>query len=210
MKIYRLIAIIVIVLLNGVLVADALIKSHKAEQRAKTQFEIEKHEKFQYQENRIEAVQNAADQYHELQLRFMYQTIEENSDYYESFSKKCISEFDEYGNEEFYTIEGSFDLYEIINNKLESEFNRDLVGYDCRIINEEGVIFVILGYPMSIKVFDFTDGSYGLESYDCSIIYIPDEYMNEESIATLEKSGMLPFENVKGNLFVMKYPIMNH
>jgi hypothetical protein len=90
MKKIIIFAIIVIVLLNSVLVADILIKSHKAEQRAQTQFEIEQHEKLSYEVTSLEALQNASDQYEELQYRLMCQIIEENSDYYESFSKSAF------------------------------------------------------------------------------------------------------------------------
>jgi aspartyl/asparaginyl-tRNA synthetase len=210
MKKFIVFAIIVIVLLNSVLAADALIKSHKAEQRAQTQFEIEQHEKLSYEVTKLEALQNASDQYEELQYKLMCQIIEENSDYYESFSKKCIFEFKEYEDDEFYAINGFFDLYTIINNKLDNEFNRDLVRYDCRIYNVKGIIFVVLGYPVSIKDFYFSSDSIHLYSYDCSIIYIPDEFMNEESITTVKTELRLPIENIKGNLFVMKHPVMNY
>jgi hypothetical protein len=66
-----------------------------------------------------------------------------------------------------------------------------------------------LGYPVSIKVLDFSNGYTQLFSYDCSIIYFPDEYMNEESIETL-KTRIDDLEHVTGNLFVIKYPIMNY
>jgi hypothetical protein len=210
MKKLIIFAIIAIVLLNTILVANVLIKSYKAEQREELLYRIEKDTKLYYANEHIMALRNASDQYEELQYRLICQTIEENYDYYESFSKKCISEFEEYRDDEFYIMNGSFDLYTIINNKLENEFDRDLVTYDCRIMNEDGIIFVILGYPVDIKVLYFSDGYTTLKSYDCSVIYIPDEYMNEESIATLKNSGILPFEHVKGNLFVMKYPVMNY
>jgi hypothetical protein len=46
--------------------------------------------------------------------------------------------------------------------------------------------------------------------YDYSVIYIPDEYINEESIAILdtEFSGFTD-ENIGNNLFVFKHPPIN-
>jgi hypothetical protein len=126
-----------------------------------------------------------------------------------SFSKKCLTEFEKHGYDEYYIMNGYFDLYTIIKHKLENEFNRDLMRYECYIQNIEGIVFVVLRYPVNIRVLEFYYGYTGLESYDCSIMYIPDEYLNEESIATLD-ARILPFEKVKGNLFVMKHPIMNY
>jgi hypothetical protein len=210
MKKIIIFTVIAIVFLNTILVANALIKSHKAEERANRQYEMEQIEKLHNEAEEIKALQNASDQYEELQYKLMCQTIEENYDYYESFSKKCISEFEEDRDDEFYTMNGFFDLYTIIESELKEDFNNDLIKHDCYIVNEEGIIFVQLKYPVSIEMFDFSNGSTHLYSYDCTVIYIPDEYLNEESIATVYAGFRLPFENIKENLFVMRHPVMNY
>jgi hypothetical protein len=209
MKKFLIIAVIAILVINCIPVADKLIKSHNAEQRDIIYHQNQQIERIYYKGERIKEMQNASDLYEELQYELMCQTIRENSDYYEDFSKKFLSEFEKFGYDELYEMNGSFDLQKV-DDKLENEINRDLVGHRSHIYNENGIIFVILGYPKSIDVFDFSRGYTSLESYDCSIIYIPDEYMNEESISTLKNSGILPFEHIKGNLFVMKYPVMNY
>jgi hypothetical protein len=210
MKKIIIIAIIAIVLINSILVVNELIKSYKAEEKINRQYEMEQIEKLYYEAEDVKALQNASNQYEELQYKLMCQTIEENSDYYENFSKNCISQFEEYGYDELYTMNDSFDLYTIIENELKNDFNRDLLRYDCHISNVEGIIFVGLTYSKSIEVLYFSDTSTHLDYYDCSIIYIPDKYMNEESISTLKNSGILPFEHIKGNLFVMRHPITNY
>jgi hypothetical protein len=118
-------AIILIVLLNSTLIVDALIKSHKAEQREQTLFEINQHEALQHEARMIETLQDVSDHYEELQNELIYQTVEENYDYYVSFSKKCLVEFEKHGYNENLEINDHFSLYTIINDNLKNEVNGD-------------------------------------------------------------------------------------
>jgi hypothetical protein len=146
-------------------------------------------------------LQNILDKYEEAQYRVMCLTIEKNSDYLESFSKKCLYEFEEY---EYDGKLGEYDAFDLrkIEDILE-DFNYELLSERLFIQSVKGVIFVQLQYAGSIEFYysnDFADPS----SYDCSVIYVPDEYMNEESIETLKK-GMDDLLHVTGNLFVAKH-----
>jgi hypothetical protein len=210
MKKIIIFAIIVIVLLNTILVVNQLIKSHKTEQYEKWKYEAELNAIIKYEGEEIKALQNASNQYEKLQYELMCHIIEENSEYYENFSKKFINEFEKYGYDEYYESNGRFSLGKI-QSKLENEINRVLLGYDCYINNEIGITFVTLKYPVSIKVFGFSNGSTRLDSYECTIFYIPDEYMNEETIAALNTNVYYnSLEHIKDNLFIKKQMIMNY
>jgi hypothetical protein len=77
------------------------------------------------------------------------------------------------------------------------------MDYGGYIRNEEGIIYVVLGYPIQVKVLDFSYGYTGIVSYECSIVYIPDEYLNDESIdMIINNRYFIDFRNIKDNLFV--------
>jgi hypothetical protein len=141
---------IIITVICIIISSTYLINEYKYDQEVKLRYEAElrrREEVLQRKELQKEADQNAR-----LQYESMLQAIKENSDYYVSFSKKCFSEFQEYGYDEFYEANGSFNLG-IIKNNLENEYKSDLLGRidDSYIIKEEGIIYVSLAAPRRIK-----------------------------------------------------------
>jgi hypothetical protein len=181
--------------------------------------ELEQKEKIECKAKERKRLQNEADQNEELQYELILQTIKENSDYYVDFSKKALSEFENYGYDYIYDINGFFVLGNV-REKLENEFNIDLLrnsellGHidNCYIANLEGIIFVILQYPNPIIGVDYyVPEPFQQYSYGCSIIYIPDEYMYEQSIAILSrKIDGFTDENIGNNLFVAKHSIRGY
>jgi hypothetical protein len=208
MKIYKIIAftfILAAVLLIIILGAYAAFSSYEYaefERKRDEAKEPEQTEAIQYTPEEIEKLQYEADQNYELKYDLMIKTIEENSDYYESFSKEFITEFEKYGYDSHYENSGTFKLRNV-EDKMKIEFNSDLLGKECYIRNEIGIIYVDLDYPIAIDVYGF------YSRY--SIIYIPDEYMNDEVITKLntEIHGST-LENIKENLFIAKLPNMDN
>jgi uncharacterized protein YxeA len=198
-----------------------LRKNNEVEQKEKIKFEaeqkkreeIEQKERLEYSDDERKKLQNVADQKAKLQYELMLQTIEENSDFYVSFSKKSLTEFYKYGYDYNYDNNGFF-ILGYIKEKLENEFNSDLLVNinSSYIVNEEGIIFVMLQYPFRImKDYYYSSGSVEQYSFDYSIIYIPDEYLNAESIAKLS-SEFYGFtdENLEDNLYIAKNSSWNY
>jgi hypothetical protein len=71
-------------------VANVLLKSHKAEQRKETYFEIKKHEALSHEARMIESLREAFDQYEELQYKLMCQTIEKTANTMKAFQKSAL------------------------------------------------------------------------------------------------------------------------
>jgi hypothetical protein len=180
-----------------------LRKANEVDRKEKIKYEAEERKRLQY-----EAEQNA-----ELEYELMLQTITENSDYYVDFSNKFLLEFEKFGYDEYYDTYGVFHLEKVIA-KLENEFNDDLFGYVsyCYICNIDGIILVYFESNYTIRGVTYPSDNrdcYEWEYY-CSVIYIPDEYMNEETINTLKtKSNRFTDENIGNNLFIIKHPIFN-
>jgi hypothetical protein len=149
-----------------------------------------------------ESEQNA-----KLKYELMLKTIEENSEYYTSFSKIFLSEFEKSDYDQIYAIYGSFYL-ENVFDKLEKEINSELVGEDSVVRNEIGIIYSKIKYPYDIWIIDnfSDDGTPLYKIYYYWIVYIPDEYMNDELIATLNKEVYsIDLKELKGNLFLASY-----
>jgi hypothetical protein len=222
MKRIMIFAIIAILLLIVVLIPIAMNKSYQAEQIAQQQYETELNAKLQSQAEQIAKLQaeveqseknqftnedhmklqNILDKYEEAQYRVMCLTIEKNSDYLERFSKKCLFKFEEYGYDVNFGKGDIFDLRRI-EDIFDVDFNIELLRKRSFIRNVRGVIVVQLEYAGSIEFYyssDFTNPS----SYDCSVIYVPDEYLNEESIEILQ-SALDSLEHITDNLFVAKH-----
>jgi hypothetical protein len=180
----------------------------EAEQSEKLQQEFEQDKKRQYLPEERDELQNLSQKYEQVQYELICLTIEKNSDYYKSFSEKCIFEFEENGYAENFAVGDLFNL-EKIEDKLEDEYNTDLLSGHMIIHNIEGIILVQLQYAVSIEVYYFSDGFVDPLSYDCSVIYVPDEYMNEESIAAL-KTRIDSLENIKDNLFIVKHTLYDY
>jgi uncharacterized protein YxeA len=190
-----------------------LRKTDETHEKEKLEYEAEERKKLEYSDEEKKRLQKEDFQNQELQYQLILQTVKENSDYYADFSKRFLIEFEKYGHDEWYDKSGVFDLYKV-RDKLENEYNSDLLGNidNVRIRNIEGVIFVRFKYPNAIIGIDYyAPDPYQQYSYDCSIIYIPDEYMNEESIAILYRflDGFTD-ENLGNNLFVAKQSIMGY
>jgi hypothetical protein len=180
-----------------------LRKSNELEQKEKTEYEAEERKRLQK-----EAYQNE-----ELQYELILQTIKENKDYYVEFSKKFLSEFEKFGYDDWYAQSGNFGLYKV-RDKLEIVYNSGLLGNinNCSIRNVEGITFVGFQYPDAIIGVDYyAPDPFQQYSYDCTIIYIPDEYMYEQSITILSrKIDGFTDENIGNNLFVVKHSIRGY
>jgi hypothetical protein len=211
-------AIIIITAISIVIGGTYLINEYKYDQIEKSIYEAElrktdeaeQEERLYYSDEERKRLQNESEINVELQYELILQNIEENSDYYVGFSKKFLLEFEKYGYDYTYDTYGDFSLGNVID-ELKNEFNSNLLGAisGCQIGNVEGIIFVVLSYPDRIRGFDYyvPDPPWQY-SYDCSIIYIPDEYMNEESISILSiKIDGFTDENIGNNLFVAKHSI---
>jgi hypothetical protein len=163
-----------------------------------------------FETNRIEKLQYEASQNYELQYESMIKTIKENSDYYENFSKEFISVFEEFGYDRFKTSWGFYERYDI-ENRLEYEFNYDLLGREGYVNYARGLTYVKLKYHDSILMFDYSQGEDFYYSDEFWVVYIPYEYMDEETIATISRedfgSGLM---NVKDNLFIAWIPENRH
>jgi hypothetical protein len=207
MKVYKtltIIFIIISVILIIIAGANSIIKSIETNHKQQLQFESEQRSNLQ-----DEAYKNS-----ELQYELMLQTIKDNSDYYLSFSKEFLSEFEKYGYDEWYEKRGNFDFYKV-SDKLEIEYNVDLLGIenDCCIRNIEGIVVVYFEKPYTIKGIFYTGNAldYYEYVYYCSVIYVPDEYINSESIAILNREIFgFTDENIGDNLFIVVHPIMNY
>jgi uncharacterized protein YxeA len=230
MKVYKVLAIIsiIIIVISIIIGGTYLLNEYKynkieqlineaelrhkneIDQKEKSEYETEQEERLEYSAEEKKRLQNEADRNTELQYELMLQTIKENKDYYVDFSKKFLSEFEKFGYDEWYAKSGSFGFYKV-SDKLGNEFNSNLLGNisNCRIINVDGIISVIYQYPDSISGVDYYLPVPLQEyAYDCSIIYIPDECMNEESIAILSrKIDGITDENIGNNLFIAKHSI---
>jgi hypothetical protein len=134
----------------------------------------------------------------------MCQNIEENSDYYIEFSKKFISVFEEFG---FYWFRNEWGFYEPPggSERLEFEINSELLGYESYIRNYGEYSYVELEYPYLIEIFLYCNkhDEYHYFYNKYVVIYIPDEYMNEETIDIINtKHFHSGLRNIKDNLFV--------
>jgi hypothetical protein len=224
--IIKSIIVIIAILLLTFIAAIYLV--HKYDQNEKTQNETIKQAELQYKEAKKEKekyeaeqrkkLQDEADQSLELQYQLIRQTVEENSDYYVSFSKEFLSVFNESAITETFDKNYSFG-YLNFESKLENEFNTDLLGRasECNVINFTGITFVDLMYaePMTGVNYYERDDNRDYYAYEfnvyCSVVYIPDEYMNEESINTLNtKIYSSTLENIKDNLFVAEIGLANN
>jgi uncharacterized protein YxeA len=223
MKAYRTLTIIFIVITVLLSVTGVIysINNYKYDQIEKLIYEaelrkrneVEQKEKIEYEAEERKKLQNEAYQNEELQYELILQTIKENSDYYVDFSKKFISEFEKFGYDDLNAQSGNFDFYKV-RDKLEIVYNSDLLGNinNCSIRNIEGITFVVYKYPDYIIGVDYNaPDPFRQYSYGCFIIYIADEYMNEESIAILSrKIDGFTDENIGNNLFVAKQSVMGY
>ncbi|MDR0943138.1 MAG: hypothetical protein LBM41_01240 [Ruminococcus sp.] len=144
-------------------------------------------------------------QNHTKEYELMCKNIEENSEYYVNFSKKLISLYEEFGYDEFDFENGE--------SELEYDIKSDLLGNKGFIRNELGITYVRLVYPDSIKGFWMINYNLTFRYYYDRywIVYIPDEYMDEETIDMLSKEHFgSNLNNVKGNLFVSWIPENRH
>jgi hypothetical protein len=162
-----------------------------------------------YRFYQIEKLTFEAEQNEILQYELMCKNIAENSDYYENFSKEFISVYEEFGYDKYDNNYGFYEKY-AIEERLVYESNSDLIGNESHIRNEIGIIYVQIEYPFGIAVFDYlsVDGNARYLYKRYNVVYIPDEYINEELIATLNTEnhhGSL--RNVKDNLFIASIPL---
>jgi hypothetical protein len=161
-----------------------------------------------YESEKRSKLQDEANKNSELQYELMLQTIKDNSDYYVNFSKEFISLYEEFDYDKYDNNYGFYEKY-AIEERLEYESNSDLIGNESYIRNEIGIIYVQLEYPDRIAVFDdlSDDGKAQYLYQKYCVVYIPDEYVNKESIATLNtKIHYGSLRNVKDNLFIASIP----
>jgi hypothetical protein len=204
MKVYNIIKIIFIIVFVILIFIGATYTFIKYEVIEKLQYETEQKEKSEYEREQIKILQKEADQNTKLQYELICQTIVENSDYYINFSKKFISVYEEFGYTKY---NAGYDFFWLnnIDERLEYESNNDLLGNESKIRNEIGIRYVELVYPKYAEVFNYSHEYTVHQIYNCLIIYIPDEYMDEELINTLNKEIYgTTLEKLKDNLFVAK------
>jgi hypothetical protein len=203
-KIITIMSIIITAICVLIIAINAIIESCEANQIE--QLESEHKCKTHYDPEEIEKLQYESDQNAEIQYERICQMIEENSDYYENISKKFISAFEEYAATEPNAYKDSFSLSGI-RSKFENDYNHQLLGLaeHCYIRNEIGITYVDLEYPISITGVYYSHGYIDDYSYYCSVIFIPDEFMDEEIISTLNtKIYGKTLKNIKDNLFIAK------
>jgi hypothetical protein len=196
--------IIITVICIIIIASNTIIKSYNADQEEQLEYGTnQRNELEQFDHEKRKQIEDEAEQYRKLQYELMLQTIEENSDYYISFSKRFLSEFEKF----IYIEHNPFNFYltlEDIYDRLDDEFNNDLLGKNCYIRQDVGITYVQLEYPDSIRVLDYAHSS--IASYKYSeywVIYIPDKYLNEEVIDSLSKEVFFKsLKNVKDNLFI--------
>jgi hypothetical protein len=206
-------AIVAIALLSVVIIAIAMNKSYQSEQIAQQQYEAEQSSKLQSQAEESAKLQYEAEQNEKLHYEYeqkaivdyelMCKNIEENSDYYTEFSEKFISVFEEFV---FYWFNNELGFYEppISAEILEYESDNDLLGYESYIRNLEGYSYVELEYPDTIDGYAYCNkhDEYHYYHNKYMVIYIPDEYMNKETIDTIMTTKLRDLTYIKDNLFV--------
>jgi hypothetical protein len=201
----KIILIIAIELLIIIGVRYAIYRHDLNEQ---LQYEAEQSERRQFKIEESIRLKDETDKNTKIEYELMLQTIEENSEYYISFSKKFLSEFEKSGYEQNYPNFHSFGLDKVLDS-LENEINRKLVGKDSEVRNEIGIIYVQLYYPFVIRVFDYIDDDFFTHYYyrEYAVVYIPDEYMDDDLIAALIDEINISLRHVKDNLFLFQYPV---
>jgi hypothetical protein len=210
-------------LFNIIVIATGLVKLSGAEQKAKLQSEAKQSSKLQYEsekssklQSRVEEraqLQYEAEQNEKLQYEFeqkaildyelMCKNIEENSDYYIEFSEKFISLYEEFGYDTYKIDRGFYELYNP-NELFEYEFDSDLLGYESHIRNYERYSYVELEYPDTIDGYAYCNkhDEYHYFYNKYMVIYIPDEYMNKETIDIIMTTKLRDLKHIKDNLFV--------
>jgi hypothetical protein len=212
MKAYRILTIIFIIITVFLIIIGGIysIINYKYNQIEKLIYEAElrktdethEKEKLEYEAEERIKLQEEADQEEKLQYELMLQTIKDNSDYYVTFSEKFISVYEEFGYNEFHSVYGFYDAFKL-DGRLEYDLNSDLVIYESHIRIEEGIRYVEIAYPVNVGGFNYTQDFVEQYFYDYWIIYIPDEYIDEESITELlTEIYDITLVNVKDNLFV--------
>jgi uncharacterized protein YozE (UPF0346 family) len=203
-KLITIICVIITTICVLIIAINVIVESYKADQIE--QLESEHKDKTHYDPEEIQKLQYEDDQNAEIQYELICQMIEENSDYYVNISKKFISTFKEYAATEPNAYKDSFSLSRI-RSKFENDYNHQLLGLaeHCYIMNEIGITYVDLEYPISINGVYYSHGYIDYYYYYCSVIFIPDEYMDEEIITTLNtKIYGKTLKNIKDNLFIAK------
>jgi hypothetical protein len=169
--------------------------------------EVKQKEKLEYEAEQRRILQEEADQNTKLQYELMCQNIIENSDYYESFSRRFLTDFEKCIYFENSPLDYSYWLYEIYDRR-DHELNSDLLRDDCYIKLFKGFRFVELEYPYVITAYEYLPNSiinYYYKSY--MIIYIPDEYMDEESLNTISVDFYYSnLTSIVDNLFIVRRP----
>jgi lipopolysaccharide export system protein LptC len=198
-KIITIVSIILTAICVLIIAINAIVESYKARQ-TEQQSRIKEQNDPEYIEETIDKVdQNAKEQY-----ELMCHNIAENSDYYESFSKKFISIFKEYGYNSYINDTG-FLRKPFNGEQIEYEADTGLIGYESSIQNHKEITYVVLDYPYRISKFNycFNHAEYHYYYDRYAVVYIPDEYMDEASIEILSTEVYTgTFENIKDNLFV--------
>jgi hypothetical protein len=197
-------AVITIVLFSVILITDILSNSSEAELNANIQPKAEQSVMQQDKDKQNAELQYETEQNAKMQYELMCKNIEENSDYYENFSKKFISVFKEYGYDKFDTDCGFFEKH-LTEERLEYDFDSDLVGRQSSILNHKGISYIIIDYPERIEGFNYcnkhSEYHYYYDYY--VVVYILDGNMDEASIDILnEEVYAETLKNIKDNLFV--------
>jgi hypothetical protein len=233
MKKIMFLAIILITLLSVVLITNTLYKlseakqiaqkQYEAEQSAILQSEAEQNAKLQSEAEQSAKVQAEAEQHAKLQAeaekieKYEYemicQHIEEASEELKSFSKKFLSVYNEYGFD-YFDVNYGFLKRGNSDEQLEYKSNIDILeimdmigvahGTPSNFVVEE---FVFLEYPARTKVYKYChihSEYHYFEKWYC-IFYIPDQYLNDESIAALNEFYDGTIQHVKDNLFTWWY-----
>jgi hypothetical protein len=207
MKFSKLMTVIVICAIVILGFTGATYVVFKIDQKENLQFEALQQAELRYDEAQNEKLEYELEQNEKIKYELMFNTIKENSDLYENFSNKFLSDFEKSIYAENCPLEFSFPLYDLYD-RLDNEFDNYLLGDECYIKQFREFRFVELLYPRVIKIYKYSPNSttnYDYQGY--MIIYIPDEYMDEESLNTISVDFYYSnLTNVIDNLFIVECP----
>jgi hypothetical protein len=182
------------------------ILQSEVEQSAKIKSETKQSEKLQQEADQNAKLQAEAEKIEEYEYKMICKDIEDKYDQIESISKTLISVYKEFGydevavNDYFSNSDNDEVLYEYRSNIESLEF---LCYFRC--IQNDGYTYVGFDYPAGTALFEYCDlhSEYHNFGKRYCLIYIPDEHLDEESIAILNESFNRTLQNVKDNLFTI-------
>jgi flagellar motility protein MotE (MotC chaperone) len=178
----------------------------EADQNEQLQREAELNTKLQAEAEANIKLQHEYEQQEKLDYGLMCQHIEDNNDKIESVAKKLISVYEEFDYDRA-AVNNGFFRNDNAEGLLEFNTNIDSLYLDRHFgcSQNNGYSFAFFEFPGYFEVFEYCNlhSKYHYFSKRYYIIYIPDEYLDESSIASLNESYNGTLRNVKDNLFTM-------